>query len=181
MIVEIIKPESPVVEADCVFPCTVKNTDTVTREFRVFLFQHPNIELDREPDFHWQNVAPGAEFGFNGFWNTLNFKPTELKKYSLRIELHEQHLGKLDEETFEITTLPKPDWWESLLSSVGIGNVEQITDPILDLFTGFDIEGWTKPPYKCFICGQEFNGDTADDDFANHLISHLNAFEDGWF
>jgi len=177
---DITPPENPVVGTQCVIRCTVKNTDAVVRELRVYL-KEGSTTIDKEPGVHWQNVDPGEEFAFDGFWNSLKFKPVDIQTYSLKIELHEQSLGKVDTETFELSTIDMPEWWDSLLDGVGLGNVNQITDPVMDLFTGFDIEGWTVPPYTCFICGAKFTGETADDDFSNHLMSHLTAFQEGWF
>ncbi|MDA3834631.1 MAG: hypothetical protein PF495_14700 [Spirochaetales bacterium] len=180
-ILSISPPENPVVLADCRIPCTVKNDTASEVEARVFLYDEDDFLWNYQPTFIWQNIKAGDSFDFDGFWDTLHFVPPELRDWNLRIELHEQTDGKVDTEKFILKLIKRPDWWGSLLDNVGTGNVDAITNPILDLFTGFDIPGFTKEPYVCFLCGTEFTGDDADTDFAAHLIDHLQTFISDWF
>jgi len=179
-IVDVAIPDSPVVGTDCRIRCTVKNTGGSTVEARVYLYEG-STELNHQPDVHWENVGGGEEFAFNSFWNTLHFTPKAIRDHNLKLELHQQGVGRTDYRTFTISTIAKPDWWDGLLDSLGIVNTDWITEPIMGLFTGFEIEGWTTPPFRCFICGATFSGATAEDDFSNHLVSHLEAFTGGWF
>lgn len=78
-------------------------------------------------------------------------------------------------------TLELPDWFTDLINSIKEINIEAITEPITGLYTGLEIEGWTIPPFLCFICGEEFTGDDAEKNYATHLMSHLKAFQQGWF
>jgi len=74
-----------------------------------------------------------------------------------------------------------PDWIGDLVDRIRAVNTDAITDPIVGLYTGIEIEGWTIPPFMCFICGAEFTGADAETNYANHLMSHLKAFQEGWF
>lgn len=74
-----------------------------------------------------------------------------------------------------------PDWFQDLVDAIAGINTEAITDPIVELYTGIQIEGWSIPPFICFICGNEFTGDDAEVNYANHLMAHLKAYQQGWF
>ena len=74
-----------------------------------------------------------------------------------------------------------PDWFQDLVDAIKGINTEAITEPIVELYTGIQIEGWTIPPFICFICGDEFTGVDAEENYANHLMSHMKAFQKGWF
>lgn len=74
-----------------------------------------------------------------------------------------------------------PDWFQDLVDSIAGINTEAITEPITGLYTGLEIEGWSIPPFQCFICGDEFTGTDAEENYASHLMSHLTAFQQGWF
>ena len=78
-------------------------------------------------------------------------------------------------------TLELPDWFTDLVDAITGANVEAITEPITGLYTGLEIEGWTVPPFQCFICGDTFEGEDAETDYATHLMSHLKAFQESWF
>jgi len=43
-------------------------------------------------------------------------------------------------------------------------------------FEDFKITGWTKPPFTCMICGLKLN---SQDDYIEHMIAHLMAYEEG--
>lgn len=178
---DVSPPENPVALADCRIPCTVRNDTAKEVEVKVVLADEDDFGWDMQPTVHYQNIEAGEEYTFDGFWDTLHFSPPELRTWNMRIELHLQHVGKVDKKAFTLELIERPDWWGSLLDSVATGNIEQITEPILGLFTGFDIEGFTMPPYICFLCGAEFTGEDADDEFAKHLISHIQAFVGDWF
>ena len=174
-------PENPVALADCRIPCRVKNDTASEVEVKVILADEDGFRWDMQPTIHYQNIDIREEYSFDGFWNTLHFSPPELRTWNMRIELHEQKAGKVDTERFTLELIERPDWWGSLIDSVATGNIEQITEPILGLFTGFDIEGFTTPPYTCFFCGAKFTGEDADDNYAKHLIEHIQEFINGWF
>jgi len=74
-----------------------------------------------------------------------------------------------------------PDWFQDLVDAIAGINTEAITDPIVGLYTGLQIEGWTVPPFQCMICGAKFTGDGAEENYANHLMAHIKAFQQGWF
>jgi len=74
-----------------------------------------------------------------------------------------------------------PSWFTDLVTAIKNINTEAITEPITGLYTGIEIEGWTIPPFICFICGDRFAGDDAEEAYATHLMSHLTAFQQGWF
>jgi hypothetical protein len=74
----------------------------------------------------------------------------------------------------------KPSWWDQLLTAVRTAD-EEIATPITDLFTGGEIEGWTEPPFECPICEQVFEGEGTELEYAEHLMSHIKAFEKAWF
>ena len=173
-------PEKPVAIADCRIPCTIKNDTANEVEVKVVLVDEDDFVWDTQPTIHFQNIDAGEEYSFDGFWDTLHFVPPELRDYNMRIFLIEQDAGKVDTYVFTLELQPRPDWWGSLLDNVATGNIDQITEPILGLFTGFDIEGFTLPPYTCFLCGAEFTGEDADDEFAKHLIAHIQAFIGDW-
>lgn len=174
-------PDKPVAIADCRIPCTVKNDTANEVEVKVVLADEDDFGWDMQPTIHYQNIDPHSEYSFDGFWDTLHFTPPELRPWNMRIELHEQSLGRVDTKEFTLELQPRPDWWGSLMDSVATGNIERITEPILGLFTGFDIEGFTAPPYTCFFCGARFEGENADDEFAKHLIEHIQSFIGEWF
>jgi hypothetical protein len=58
---------------------------------------------------------------------------------------------------------------------------ETIAKPITDLFVIEGLEGWTEPPFTCPICEQVFDGTDSELEYAKHLLSHIKAFETGWF
>lgn len=74
-----------------------------------------------------------------------------------------------------------PDWFQDLIDAIKGINIEAITEPIVGLYTGIQIEGWTIPPFICIICGEKFEGDDAEKNYGAHLISHMTAFMQGWF
>lgn len=150
-------------------------------EVKVVLVDETNFVWDTQPTIHFQNIDAGDEYSFDGYWDTLHFVPPELRTYNMRIFLLEQTAGKVDTKAFSLVLQKRPDWWGSLMDSVATGNIEQITEPILGLFTGFDIEGFTTPPYTCFFCGKKFEGEDADDSYAKHLIEHIQEFIGEWF
>jgi len=179
---EVLPPAKPLALVDCRIPCTIKNDTGSDVEVKVALFDDDDDHLwDQQPTIHWHNMDAGEEYAFDGSWDTLHFVLPTLRTWNMRIELHEETLGKVETHYFTLVPLTRPDWWGSLMDMVASNNTETITEPLLGLFTGFDIEGFTLPPYTCFLCGAEFTGETADDDFANHLISHIQAFIGGWF
>jgi len=71
-------------------------------------------------------------------------------------------------------------WWDALLERIRGAN-EEITAPITDLFPSTDIEGWTSPPFECPICKEVYDGEGSELEYAKHLMSHITAFERGWF
>lgn len=77
--------------------------------------------------------------------------------------------------------LDLPDWFQDLVDAIKGINTEAITDPIVALYTGIEIEGWSIPPFQCMICGAKFTGTDAETNYAKHLMSHLKAFQDSWF
>lgn len=74
----------------------------------------------------------------------------------------------------------KPSWWDQLLESIRTIN-SNIATPITDLFPPTEIEGWTSPPFKCPICEEVFEESDSKLEYAKHLMSHITAFEQGWF
>ena len=73
-----------------------------------------------------------------------------------------------------------PSWWDQILEAIRTAN-EGITSPITDLFPTTDIEGWTTPPFTCPICEQVFEGEGSELRYIGHIMSHITAFEQGWF
>jgi len=80
-----------------------------------------------------------------------------------------------------------PDWFQDLVDAITGVTKDAITDPIIDLYTGIQIEGWSIPPFQCMICGKKFTAtDPEDDDdveerYGLHLMAHINAYTDSWF
>jgi len=74
-----------------------------------------------------------------------------------------------------------PDWFTDLVDAIANVNTEAITDPIVGLYTGIEVEGWTIPPFQCMICGDKFTGENAEKEYLTHLMSHIIAFQEGWF
>lgn len=81
----------------------------------------------------------------------------------------------------ELDLIDLPDWIDDLVDKIKAINTDAITEPITGLYTGLEIEGWTIPPFMCFICGAEFTGSDAEKNYAGHLMSHLKAFQESWF
>lgn len=77
--------------------------------------------------------------------------------------------------------LDLPSWFTDLVDAIKNINTEAITEPITGLYTGLEIQGWSIPPFQCFICGAKFTGDDAEKNYASHLMSHLKAFQESWF
>jgi hypothetical protein len=76
----------------------------------------------------------------------------------------------------------KPSWWDHLLEAIRTVNAEDIAHPIVMLSENVAaIPGWTKPPFECPICNQVFDGEDSELSYAKHLMSHITAFEYGWF
>jgi hypothetical protein len=84
-------------------------------------------------------------------------------------------------------TIELPDWFQELVDSITSINKSAITDPVVELYSGPEIEGWTVPPFICMICGDTFEEDADDPDYnpgieyTKHLMSHITAFHGGWF
>lgn len=181
------KPAVCIKDAVCAIPCTVENTYTTSKEVKVALFEGTTM-LDVEPDTHYQDIPAGGIYDFNGFWDTLKFTPQTLKTYTLTVKLRVFE-GSLTLYTFTIPCEEKPGFFDSLLASIGIGNKEQITDPMEELFEAYAIPGITEPPFTCPFCGQEFKAtseteeakDLATDQYVHHLANTVNNYISAWF
>ena len=44
---------------------TVRNTDSITHEYRAYLYSADGDRMDKEPDTYWKNVKPGQTYTFN--------------------------------------------------------------------------------------------------------------------
>lgn len=175
------------------FPCTILNNCESKVDVRVFLIDRDadiDPELNHQPDYHWRDINAGESHSFDGFADTLFGQPRDRTSdtWNLRIEVrHQRSLldteGILDDAIdFTVSAMEAPSWFNSLLEGIGIKNQESISNPILDLFAMYEMEGWTEPPFVCPLCGAEFTEpDTAHIDFASHLTRHLKAFFSGWF
>lgn len=181
-------PDDPVVGEDAKFPCTVENQGGSDTEVRVFLIDRDTgEEVCYKPDLplpHWRDIKAGESYSFDGLLDTLHGEVPS-STWNLRIEVRQEvtpdKVDHLVEFSLSAAT-GKPSWFSALLTSLGIRNIEEITSPILKLFEIPDIEGWTDPPFTCPICEVVFdNSETVYDDFANHLMSHIKAFEEQWF
>ena len=179
-------PENPVVGADIRIPVTVKNDTSHEVEVRVYLYSEKegggSVLWDYEPDIHWQNIPAGGEYSFSGFWDTLTCTLADKEPWHFWIILREQStLGVVDRKDFTLQAVDRPYWWGALVDNIMTGNVEAITNPVLSLFAFDEIPGFTAPPFSCWICGAEFDGETAHEDFADHLLSHFKAFVSSFF
>lgn len=163
-------------DAVCAIPCSVKNTYSSPYEVKVALFEGSSM-LDIEPDIHYQDIPAGGLYEFKGFWDTLTFEPDTVKTYNLKVKLRVPS-GTLTTHNFSIPCKEKPSFFDSLLASIGIGNQEQITKPIEDLFAMEEIPGFTTPPFICPHCGKTY---TTEEAYLSHLVSVINQFTGGWF
>lgn len=174
-------------DAVCAIPCAVENTFSTTQQVKVALFEGETM-LDVEPDLHYQDIPGGETYEFKGFWDTLTFKPTATKTYNLKVKLRVP-TGTLTTYAFSVSCEDKPGFFDSLLASVAIGNQEQITEPMSELFNADLIPGLTLPPYTCPHCGQVFAaGDSSDEaeklatlQYVAHLTGVLTSFIGDWF
>lgn len=174
------KPTTCIKDAVCAIPCTVENTYGTTQSVKVALLEGSTI-YDVEPDLHYQDIPPGEMYNFNGFWDTLTFTPTSIKTYNLTVKLTSA-AHTLYTYSFTIPCEEKPGFFDSLLASIGVGNKEQIVEPIDDLFQYEDIYGFTTPPFTCPLCSQEFGkvdgteeeNETATLAYIQHLAKGIN-------
>lgn len=170
------KPSTCIKDAVCAIPCTVENTYGTTQSVKIALFEGSTMH-DVEPDLHYQDIPTGEIYEFNGFWDTLKFTPTAVRKYNLKVKLTSvAGTGHID--YFTIPCEEKPNFFDSLLASIGVGNKEQITDPMEDLFAMGEIPGFTTPPFTCPHCGTVF---ATDEEYISHLVTVINGFTEGWF
>ncbi len=185
---DFIPPTSILPDEMLKVPCTILNSGTTDTKVKVYLIATANGKiLNTEPDTHWQDIDAGASFGFDDYLNTLSARAPSLigpgTEWPLRIEVRQVATPDIVDDFKEFTVVfgEKPSWFDSLVSSIFGANVESISAPILDLFTSVDLEGFTIPPFKCIFCGANFSGETAYEDYATHLISHIKEFEEKWF
>jgi len=132
-------PEKIIQGATCRIPCSVKNDTDEKVEVRVFLFEG-STELDFEPDLHWQDIKAGGQHDFKGIFDTLEFVPDRLGTFHLRVELHTKNAGKIDSVNISLNADEKPSWFDSLVASVGVGNKETITAPLLAAFDSIVVD-----------------------------------------
>lgn len=170
------KPSVCIKDAVCAIPCTVENTYGTTHGVKVALFEDTTM-FDVEPDIHYQDIPAGESYEFNGFWDTLKFTPTAVRTYNLKVKLRVPS-GTLSTLPISIPCEEKPSFFDSLLASIGVGNNEQITEPMKDLFAMGDIPGFTTPPFTCPHCGTVF---TTDEAYISHIVSVVNGFAQSWF
>lgn len=174
------KPSVCIKDAVCAIPCTVENTYATTQEVRIYLYEGTKL-LDREPDTHYQDIPTGTTYEFDGFWDTLKFTPTTVKTYGLTVKLRTTG-GFGTARTCTIPCEEKPGFFDSLLTNIGLGNKEQITDPIDQIFQYEELAGFTTPPFTCPLCSAKFgkeNGtkeenETATIAFIQHLATGIN-------
>lgn len=180
LILSVSNPGVCIKDAVCAIICSVENTHSTTQEVKVALFEGGTM-LDIEPDIHYQDIPGGEIYEFKGFWDTLKFTPTAVKTYNLKVKLRVP-AGTLTTYPFSVPCEEKPSFFDSLLTGVGIGNNEQITEPIEALFEYEAIPGFTTPPFTCPLCNQVFgkeNGTEEEDaeatrDFIAHLAKGIN-------
>jgi len=79
------------------------------------------------------------------------------------------------------TDISLPSWFQELVDEIKDLTLASITDPIVELYAGPQIEGWSIPPFQCCVCGAKFSGDGAENDYAAHMVSHITAFNESWF
>lgn len=79
------------------------------------------------------------------------------------------------------TDITLPGWFTDLVDAIKEINLSAITDPIVEIYAGPEIPGWTVPPFQCMICGAKFAGDDAETNYAEHLALHITAFQESWF
>ena len=181
-------PTDVITNISTVFFCTIMNNCESMREVKVILIDRDTgEELDRKPIGYWKNIKAGESHSFHYAPHELLNTVLTADVTNLRIEVRHQEgfldkVGILDDYAdFTVAAYEAPSWFEPLLVALGLKNQESISQPILDLFAKIDIPGFTSPPFICFICGAEFDGETAHGDYAVHLVSHLTAFNKGWF
>ena len=68
---------------------------------------------------------------------------------------------------------------QTLSDNIVIENAFALSDAFASRTAEFKIVGWTKPPYTCFICGDKFTGEEADEEFITHMTKHLTAYDEG--
>ena len=158
------------------------------KEVKVFLIDRDTgEELDSKPIGYWKNIKAGESHSFHNAPLELLNTVIKTDVSNFRIEARHQEgfwdkVGIVDDFVdFTVAAVEAPSWFDALLVAIGVKNQESISNPILELFAKIDIEGFTSPPFICFICGEEFDGETAYGDYAVHLVSHLTAFNKGWF
>ena len=132
-------------------------------------------QITPESETIYQNTSPDDIGTFEVEW----IAPDDI---STDIEFMAALYNTLDEIVAAATILLScyATWWNPLITAIRTAN-EGITSPITDLFPTTDIEGWTTPPFTCPICEQVFEGEGSETDYATHLMSHIKAFEQGWF
>lgn len=175
LILTVRNPGVCIKDAVCAIICSVENTYISPYSVKVALFEGSSM-LDVEPDLHYHDIPAGETYEFKGFWDTLKFTPDTVKTYNLKVKLTVS-TGTITTQSFSIQCEEKPDFFDSLLASIGVGNNEQITKPVEALFEYEAIPGFTTPPFTCPLCNQVFgkeNGTEEEDAEATQaFIGHL--------
>lgn len=65
---------------------------------------------------------------------------------------------------------------DPLANAITAENQATLAEAFASRTVGFDIPGWTKPPFICFVCGERLN---SEEDFIIHMTEHLTAYEEG--
>ncbi len=73
----------------------------------------------------------------------------------------------------KLLTYPQGD---TLAAALIRKNALAVADAQFYRFADFKIPGWTVPPFICLFCGTRFN---TEDAYVEHMIAHLNAYEEG--